>query len=877
MRTIIYNSRIIWISFILFLMTCPVIGQVKKTRQLTQADYHLWSTLKAESISDQGTWVSYSLMYESGLDTLFIKNTNNEKTVAFAKGRDGKFIGDTSWFGCITADNLFQVINLKTDKIQYTENVEAFSFSNNGKYIILHCNEAEGKTKIVIRNLDGNIIENIDNVTSYSMNPKGNILGYCTSQSNKNTVDLLKFEKEITKTPVVQNRKRQYENIIWQAEGNSIAFVSRLVMAKPFTADIVLFYKIEDKQLFQYDTTIEKVWKKDMILDANYTSALGISDDGERVFFRIKKKPNQNQFRNDLDVQVWNATDKELFASRDNYGSTQDNPRLVCWRPENNNFSEIENDEHSVAILGGTQQFALVYNPDTNKPTFKQEADKDYYLLDFKTGAKTVFLHQQPGTFGKLYFSPSGKYILYFKEGNWWIYSISTGIHTNMTLDTPVSFYDDSNDEPEEPNPYGYIGFTANDESVLLYDQFDIWQFKSNGTLAKKLTFGREKKQIFRLADTDKGNIDHVIFKGKVIDIYSDLILKAQAIDNSKSGYFNLDNKQHLQSIIYEPKLISSIFKAKISNSYMYVQEDYNESPVLIIKKRNAPAKVVHKSNAQHDYYSWGKSELIEYKNSKGAILKGVLFYPFDYDPGRQYPMIVNIYQKQTKALHTYVNPSLLNGSAFNVTYYTSHDYFVLLPDIIYEIGSPGLSAADCVISATHSVIETASIDKAKIGLIGHSFGAYEAFFIITQTNLFAAAVAGSGISDLTSGYLSVNWGYKNMNSWRYEYQQFRMKKTLFEDFQGYRKNSPIFFASNVNTPLLSYTGAEDTTVNPAQTMEFYLALRRLKKEHIMLLYPKENHTIQGRANQIDLTHKISEWFGYYLKGEKKPDWFEAH
>ena len=101
MDTIVYNCKIIWISFILFLMTCLVNGQVKKTRPLTQKDYHLWSTLTPVSISDHGKWVSYTLSYESGLDTLFVKNTATAKTIALPKGHNGKFVRD-SWLGCST-------------------------------------------------------------------------------------------------------------------------------------------------------------------------------------------------------------------------------------------------------------------------------------------------------------------------------------------------------------------------------------------------------------------------------------------------------------------------------------------------------------------------------------------------------------------------------------------------------------------------------------------------------------------------------------------------------------------------------------------------------------------------------------------------------
>lgn len=56
--------------------------------------------------------------------------------------------------------------------------------------------------------------------------------------------------------------------------------------------------------------------------------------------------------------------------------------------------------------------------------------------------------------------------------------------------------------------------------------------------------------------------------------------------------------------------------------------------------------------------------------------------------------------------------------------------------------------------------------------------------------------------------------------------------------------------------------------------MEFYLALRRLKKEQILLIYHEGSHSIQIPENQIDLTGRPSYWFGYYLKGEKKPEWF---
>src|SRR5690606_7082521 len=96
----------------------------------------------------------------------------------------------------------------------------------------------------------------------------------------------------------------------------------------------------------------------------------------------------------------------------------------------------------------------------------------------------------------------------------------------------------------------------------------------------------------------------------------------------------------------------------------------------------------------------------------------------------------------------------------------------------------------------------------------------------------------------LTSFYLTVGWDTGRPDMWRFENQQWRMGKSFFEDKQGYDRNSPIVYAKNITTPLLSWTGDQDKQVNWNQSIEFYLALRRLGKKHILLLYPNEGHVL---------------------------------
>ena len=101
---------------------------------------------------------------------------------------------------------------------------------------------------------------------------------------------------------------------------------------------------------------------------------------------------------------------------------------------------------------------------------------------------------------------------------------------------------------------------------------------------------------------------------------------------------------------------------------------------------------------------------------------------------------------------------------------------------------------------------------------------------------------------------------------WRYETQQYRMGKNAFEDYDNYIANSPIANAANINTPLLSWTGKKDNNVPWTQSIELHLALRRLQKKNLFLVYKDEQHTIEEPNSQMDLTTRIKNWFDSWLK-----------
>src|SRR5690606_34732628 len=189
-------------------------------------------------------------------------------------------------------------------------------------------------------------------------------------------------------------------------------------------------------------------------------------------------------------------------------------------------------------------------------------------------------------------------------------------------------------------------------------------------------------------------------------------------------------------------------------NSFLYLSKRFDEPLQIVNVKTDGKQNIIVKSNEHQKQFYWGKSELIYYQSPEGKRLKGALFYPANYNDEVNYPMIVSIYENKSNALHDYVAPSLTSYTGINLTNFTQEGYFVLYPDIAYELNSPGKSALDCVNAAIDKALEIGSIDENKLGLMGHSFGGFEASYIVSQTNRFKAAIASAGVNDLLSFYL---------------------------------------------------------------------------------------------------------------------------
>ena len=197
----------------------------------------------------------------------------------------------------------------------------------------------------------------------------------------------------------------------------------------------------------------------------------------------------------------------------------------------------------------------------------------------------------------------------------------------------------------------------------------------------------------------------------------------------------------------------------------------------------------------------------------------------------------------------------------------------VLVPDIKYEMGYPGPSAYNHVIPATNAAVNLGFVDKDKMAIQGQSWGGYQVAYLVTKTDMYAAAGAGAPVVNMTSAYGGVRWGTGMSRMFQYEKTQSRLGGTLWDKSSRYIDNSPLFRADEITTPMFIMHNDKDTAVPWYQGIEFYMSLRRLQKPAWMVVYNDEVHNLGKRKNMKDLSIRMTQFFDHYLKGAPAPAW----
>jgi len=573
----------------------------------------------------------------------------------------------------------------------------------------------------------------------------------------------------------------------------------------------------------------------------------------------------------DSNVEVWHSKDVEIMPLQKKQAAAKKNPkRRAVWWPEKGTLVQLATElTESVDITRtGRKAIGSDRTPHERTAMFGPRL-QDIYVIDTSSGKRERVLESIKHTLST---SPDGRFLLYVREGHIWSLELRTGEQRNLTGELGTHFTDLEDDTlAVEKRPYGRGSWLKDGSAVVLYDRFDMWLVAPDGSMATRLTDGGQDMIRHRMSQASfHPDDDGLIDPGKPLYV----ALYGERTKKSGYGRLSLGPKPgKIEILLWEDKAIMFLTKARDAEVFMLTKEGADDSPDLFVGGPDfAKLRQVTRTNKFQQDYHWGRAELVDFENEHGVQLQGSLLYPAGYKPGKKYPMIVYIYEKRSQNLHRYNVPS--EKHPYNPAVFSSEGYFVFQPDIVYRPQEPGISALECVVPAVRKVLDTGMVDEKRIGLVGHSWGAYQTAFIVTRSDLFAAGVAGAPLTDMMSMSVSVYWNSGRPNASIFAQSQGRMGKPFWRDVDTYVRNSPIHGLDTLNTPLLIAFGDKDGAVDWGQGVQMYNAARWAGIEDlVMLVYPGENHGLRKEENMVDYHYRVREWFDHHVKGLTAPKW----
>ena len=535
---------------------------------------------------------------------------------------------------------------------------------------------------------------------------------------------------------------------------------------------------------------------------------------------------------------------------------------------------------------GAEGQWALVRD---NKPyqissTWDSNSFQDVYLVDMNTGESKCLFKKLNGTANV---SPGGKYIYWFSDDDlgWHTYRMSDGVSLNVTEAAGVPFYDDEDDHPAPPPSVDRPHWLDGDEAFLLSDKYDIWKIQSDGKYAVNLTEGKGRANNWQLtySNYERSDIPAALTRlgvVKTIGKKEEVFLTVFDRTTKENGIATIGvEKPGLRSSFTDIFSFNNVTKAKDADIFAYRKGDYKQSPdVYTTASRWADEKRWSAINPQQAEYNWAEKRLVHWNAYDGTPLDGILLTPEDLDPAKKYPMIIYFYEKNSETLYNYVAPAP-SRSTVNLTFYASRGYVVFVPDIVYVDGHPGESAYNCICSGAEAMCEQFPfVDKERMAIQGQSWGGYQTAYLVTRTNMFAAAGAGAPVGNMTSAYGGIRWESGLVRAMQYEHGQSRIGASLWDEggLDLYIENSPVFHTQNVTTPVLIMHNDNDGAVPWYQGIEFFMALRRFGHPAWLLEYNNEAHNLAERRNSKDLSVRLQQFFDHYLKGDPMPAWMKT-
>lgn len=890
-------------------------------------------------ITKDGNFAIFSINPQEGDNTLVISNLNNFEQITFQRATGAKFTENNAAI-TFTIKPFFKDVKIAKQKKKKPEEMpkdslgvyiikskslhkipylKGFKIGKEASdYLAFQTNppadtskakkdakpalkkeKDEGSNLFVYKIADGSV-DTLKYVSDYDFDNVGQKLYFIRKPNSKDSLyksGLYVYYPAVKKTvEIISLIKKQSVNLpqINDSCGKG-AFFAYLDTTKNGKKNVSVYTFEKDS-----DTPVETVSYKSKGIPAKWrlTDNLAtFSKDGKRLFVGtapiMPEKDTTIDMSERAKLDIWNYTQAYIQPYQLlNLQREMKRSYLAYVNLENNDgLIQVANEDipNVVIPLNLTTDWGYSNNtkPYEMESQWSSDPHSDIYLINVKNGSSKLF--KKDVFFRGLSTSENGKYLVWFdlSDNQYYSYNVATGKQVCISKGMNVVLTDDMHDTPEMNSPYGSGGWMDNEKAIFIYDKYDVWRVDPDG-IAPPLNItnglGRNENKRFRIVRLEE-EMSQMGFRsaGKKTPLNDKSTVYFSVFDNvtKYNGYYSKDLSKKNSvptALCLEPYSFAQTKKANNAKTIVYLKSNFNESPnVWVTKDYFKTQKRLSDINPQIRDYNWGTVSLYKWKTRNGFESEGILYKPEDFDSTKKYPMIVYFYETHSEGLYSYFSPQP-SRSTINIPYFVSNGYLVFTPDIHYTIGHPGQSALDCIVPGVELLCKNKWVDKDNIGIQGQSWGGYQVAYMVTRPDVFKwkAGGAGAPVANMTSAYGGVRWGSGMVRQFQYEDTQSRIGKNLWEGFDLYIENSPLFHANKVETPLLIMHNDKDDAVPWYQGIEYFTALKRLGKQVWMLQYNDEYHNLRERVNAKDLSIRLQQFFDHFLKGKPMPVWMKT-
>jgi hypothetical protein len=826
------------------------------------------------SISNDGKYFSYSIENKSTQthERLVLQSILNTWKKEFAALSKGFFSEDSKQFIYQNKDSLC-FVQLGDNQCTYVKGIISYRNVDNGKWLVWQLKNNRNTT--VLLNLSTGHEMQFDSVTDFTVHSKGKALILKMGNTVLRYVDL---ENEMIKDiGTWTNNDVILSNYSFDTSGKQLVFL------------------VQDKQLQNTVWYYKEGMEKAVVKLKNQSSSLQqaeFTDNGQYLMLALQPlSENRRAKPNAVNVDINSYKDTILQL---NQISQLNNPKVILkiFNLENGQLITLENQYEKVKTLRG--DFAVIgkIGSEVNgdrfwEPNYLRDSN---YLMSLKDGTRKLLKTKVTGNKG-FWFSPLGNYLVYFdpeRQCNYFSYDLHTGKVLNISSGVPAwqlgfkDNYEISKEKPKEAS--GTIGWMQQDAGFLVYDNYDIWLLDVTGRRSPvDITNGYGRSHQIKF-DLDEGiGVSHLA--NSIFEEHQSVLLKAFDIKNKYNGFFRkrLGETGNPELLYMGPCIISGYMsgiegmkpiKANNADVWIVKRQSTVKAPNYFLT-RNFKTFTPLTDIQPQQQYNWLGAEMREFKHLDGRRGQGILYKPENFDPAKKYPVLIVFYGGYANRLYQFPTPSY-NWSAITPAespiLFLNFGYLVFTPDIYVSPLKYGPAAYNVIEGAAKYLQQLPYVDGKHIGGAAHSWSAKLGTYIFTHSHTLAAMAISEGFlyANLINTALSIheNKGQSNLEEVEKGFQY----GNLWKNKATWLDQMEVLHVDKASCPLLIYCNNQSLKDYQNQTMQLFIALRRLEKLCWWLKYDKSGHTLKGDEAK-DYTLRYIQFFDHYLKGAPAPRW----